>query len=219
MHVKAVIFDLDGVVVDTAKYHYLAWKAIADRENISFNKEINEGLKGVSRMECANILAGRSSKVYKESEISAIAEEKNQIYLQMIMDITPDSYLPGIKNFIHDLRSNNIKTALCSASRNTSRIIDRLEAADLFDVVVSGNDVSNSKPHPEAMLLTSERLAVKPCDCVVIEDAVAGVQAAKEAGMKTIGIGDKKTLREADIILHNTASLEFDVIRSFEHFN
>ena len=204
---EAVILDLDGVVVDTAKFHYKAWKQMADEEGIYFDEKINERLKGVSRMDSLQIIMERSQKKYSQKQLEELAEKKNNIYVKMLDVLTPGDILVGIEEFVADLKKNDIKTAICSASKNTEKIIDKLQLKGLFDTIVTGNDVTKSKPDPEGFLLSAKRLGSTPAGCVVIEDAFAGVEAAKNAKMKSFGIGDKTVLHNADYTLSSTKFL------------
>jgi len=190
----AVIFDLDGVVVDTARFHYQAWKQMADREGIHFDEVINERLKGVSRMDSLDIIMERAPRPYSQEERVRLAAEKNAAYCQMLKTLTPADILPGAREFIEDLRRRGIRTAISSASKNTDTILEHLGIGDLFDVVVTGNDITRSKPDPQGMLVAAERLSIPPAACVVIEDAYAGIEAARRAGMRNIGIGSTPTL-------------------------
>ena len=204
---QAVIFDLDGVITDTARYHYLAWKSIADEEGIDFDETINERLKGVSRMESLNIILEKATRPYSSSEREALATTKNNRYVEMLDTLTPDDILPGIPELLTDLSEAGIKTSICSASRNTDKILEKLGIRDRFDQVVTGNDTTESKPDPEGMHLAAERLGIAPENCVVVEDAFAGIEAARAAGMRSVGIGDKVQLHNADYVLDCTARL------------
>lgn len=204
---EAVIFDLDGVLTDTAKYHYLAWKQLADREGIYFDEQINERLKGVSRRRSLEVILERADREYSDSEVESMMTEKNEVYKQLLNELTPDDVLPGIKEFVEEIRRSGIKTGVCSASRNTDFILQKLGVADWFNSVVTGADVENSKPHPEGFSLAAERLGVVPENCLVIEDAFAGIEAGSAAGMKTIGIGWKIDLYNADYVLKSTRYL------------
>jgi alpha,alpha-trehalose phosphorylase len=203
----AVVFDLDGVLTDTAKYHYLAWKQLADRENIYFDEQINERLKGVSRRRSLEIILERADREYSEAEIEAMMTEKNEVYKKLLDGLTPDDVLPGIADFVKELRGAGIKLGVCSASRNTPFILDKLGIADWFDTVVTGADVEHSKPHPEGFSLAGTQLGVAPENCLVVEDAFAGIEAGAAAGMKTIGIGWKVDLYNADYVLKSTKYL------------
>ena len=211
-NLEAVIFDLDGVIVDTAKYHYEAWKQLADSEGTYFDKKINERLKGVSRMVSLSIIMERKCREYTLDELNRMAEKKNGIYVKMLEELSDNEILPNIKEFICKLRDNGIKTAICSASKNTGLIMEKLGIASLFDVIVTGNDTTMTKPHPQGFLLAAERLRVHSCNCVIIEDAYAGIQAAVSAGMKSIGIGDPNQLDIADCVLPNTGELSLEKV-------
>jgi len=200
-NLKACIFDLDGVIVDTAKYHYLAWKVIAQKLNFDFTEIDNERLKGVSRMESLDILLSIGNINLSQSEKEIIAEQKNNLYIDYINNMKPDEILPGAKEFIELVRSFGILTALGSASKNTGIILEKLNLAPLFDAIIDGNCVLNTKPNPEVFLKAAERLKVSPTDCVVFEDAAAGVIAAKAAGMKCVGIGSPEILKGVDLIV------------------
>lgn len=210
---QAALFDLDGVIVDTAKYHYLAWKSLADKLGIGFNTEINERMKGVSRMASLEIILEKSDRKYSPAEKEALAQQKNDEYVEMIKVLKPDEILPGIPAFLDSLRKAGIKTAICSASKNADLILGRLELKPCFDTIVGGNDVSKSKPDPEVFLVAAQRLKIDNVHCLVFEDALAGVQAAKSAGMKAVGIGDASQLKPADLVYANTGLLNLDEIK------
>lgn len=214
MGLQAVIFDLDGVITDTARFHYRAWKAIALREGIDFNEAINERLKGVSRAESLEIILEKAARVYAQEEKAALAQEKNRLYVAMLESITPSDILIGIRKFMAELSRQRIKQGLYSASRNTDRILEKLGMQKAFNAVVTGNDVERTKPDPQGFLLAAHRLRVLPECCVVIEDAFAGLRGARSAGMKAIGIGEADNLTNADLTLPTTESLSLDVIYS-----
>jgi beta-phosphoglucomutase len=201
MDVKACIFDLDGVIVDTAKYHYLAWKKLATMLNINFTEENNERLKGVSRMASLDIILEIGNMVLDEKMKEEYAALKNKWYLDYINQMIPDEILPGSLEFISELKNAGIKVALGSASKNTPLILERLGIGKLFDAVADGNVVRNAKPDPEVFITAAKMLGVQPEDCVVFEDAVAGVEAALNAGMRCVGIGLEKTLKDAHFVV------------------
>lgn len=209
---EAALFDLDGVIVDTAKYHYLAWKSIADEEKIEFNPEINERLKGVSRMASLDVILEKGSRNYSPQEKLAMADKKNGVYVEMIKQLQPSEILEGIPAFLDALRGAGIKTAICSASKNADMILERLGLKPRFDTIVGGNDVSKSKPDPEVFVVAARRLGVANEACLVFEDALAGIQAAKSAGMKAVGIGQAAQLPGADLVYSGTVLLNRDVI-------
>lgn len=205
---KAVIFDLDGVIVDTAIYHYLAWKKLAGDLGFEFEQIHNERQKGVSRLQSLEVLleAGNIRGLSEEEKLK-LANTKNNYYLEMIAQIDASAILPGIVDFLKEIKSKGYKTALGSASRSGGRIIDRIGLKDYFDVIVDGNLVTKAKPDPEVFKKGADLLKVSYGDCIVIEDARAGVEAAKSAGMKCIGIGKRDHLQEADIVISDTKEL------------
>ncbi|OOQ59370.1 beta-phosphoglucomutase [Mucilaginibacter pedocola] len=200
--IKACIFDLDGVLVDTAVYHYKAWKRLANEMGFDFTEHQNEQLKGVSRMASLELVLGWGNITGKtEEEKEELATRKNNWYVEMINQMTPDEILNGAQEFVQSCRNAGLKTAIGSASKNTPLILAKLQLATLFDAVVDGNSVSKAKPDPEVFLKGAEDLGVAPADCVVFEDAVAGVQAAKNGGMKAVGIGSPELLNQADVVV------------------
>jgi len=201
------IFDLDGVLVDTAKYHYLAWKKTSDKHQLYFNEEINEKLKGVSRAECLDIILNESKKSLPENLKAEILKEKNSIYLSYINNLKPDEVLPGVIDTLDFAKKNGIYICLGSASKNAQPILDKVALTDYFDCIVDGTHVSKAKPDPEVFLMGAERLGVLPNECIVFEDSAAGIEAANIAGMKSIGIGNKKILCKANIVINNLEEL------------
>ncbi len=202
MNIKACIFDLDGVIVDTAKYHYMAWRELANGLGFDFSPEQNEQLKGVSRMASLEILlkiGGLNSINPVEKE--RLANEKNIRYVNLIREMTPAEILPGAKELLVQLRAEGILIALGSASKNAMMILERLKLIPLFDAIIDGTKVTKAKPDPEVFLKGAEALGVLPSLCCVFEDAQAGVQAAKTGGMKCIGVGNPETLKQADLVV------------------
>lgn len=199
--ISACIFDLDGVVVDTAKYHYIAWKSLANELGFDFTEEDNERLKGVSRMTSLDILLSIGSVELDQKTKLELADKKNKNYVEYILKMTPDEILPGVKEFMNELRSNGVKIALGSASKNAMTILNQLELTDYFDAIVDGTHVSNAKPDPEVFLKGAELLNVSPSECVVFEDAEAGVEAAINGNMKCVGIGSPNVLGKANIVV------------------
>ncbi len=185
----AVIFDLDGVIVSTDDCHYRAWQQLADEEGIYFDAEINQRLRGVSRMDSLEIILERADRNYTNEEKKVLADRKNAYYRELIQALTPDNILPGVGPILAGLKEHGIKIAVGSSSKNTPLILDRIGLKDYFDAVADGNDLSKSKPDPEVFLLAAERLGVPPEHCVVVEDADAGVEAALAAGMRVLGVG------------------------------
>ena len=199
--IEACIFDLDGVVVDTAKYHFIAWKALARELGFDFTLADNERLKGVSRMQSLDILLEIGGKQFTQSEKIAMAEKKNTLYVSYIEKMSPEETLPGVEKFLQELRKRGIKTALGSASKNAPLILERIGLAGWFDVIVDGNSISEAKPNPEVFLKGAEKLGVMPEHCVVFEDAIAGVEAARNANMYCVGIGEPQNLGLADLVI------------------
>ena len=199
--ISACIFDLDGVVVDTAKYHYIAWKSLANELGFDFTEEDNERLKGVSRMTSLDILLEIGGVELDEKTKLELAEKKNKNYVEYILKMTPDEILPGVKDFFNELKDQGIKIALGSASKNAMTILNQLELTDYFDAVVDGTHVSNAKPDPEVFLKGAELLGVSPSECIVFEDAEAGVEAAINGNMKCVGIGLPDVLGKANIVV------------------
>jgi beta-phosphoglucomutase len=216
MDIEACIFDLDGVIVDTAKYHFRAWKRLAEQLKIRFTEEDNERLKGVSRMASLEIILELGKMKLDESAKQEYAQLKNKWYVEYISKMTPAEILPGCLPFIKELRNNNIRTAIGSASKNTPMILDNVGIRDLFDAVSDGNIISKAKPDPEVFLKAAEMVGVKPKDCIVFEDAVAGIQAAINAGMMCVGIGSPKILTEADFVVSGLSEMNLEKLRNLE---
>lgn len=210
--IQACIFDLDGVIVDTAKYHYLAWKRLANELGFDLSPEQNELLKGVSRMDSLNIILYIGGVSLSEEQKHALADKKNAWFTEQIERMTPDEILPGSLDLLQVLRSKDYAIALASSSKNAPRVLEILKITDLFDVVVDGTMITNSKPDPEIFLMAAELLAKAPAHCLVFEDAEAGVEAAHKAGMKCIGIGQANQLSQADFVYQNLAEVSFDLI-------
>lgn len=215
---QAVLFDLDGVIVDTARYHYQAWKWIADTEEIYFNEVINERLKGVSRMESLHIIMERRKREYTGEELEQLAGEKNRYYVSLLEQLVPEDILSGVLPFISDARKYGIKTAICSASKNTDIILEKLKISSLFDTVVSGNDTVRSKPDPQVFSIAARRLRIPAKNCLVIEDSAAGIEAAISGGMKSIGIGEQERLFKANFVVPATEGLHLETAQSLFGF-
>jgi len=210
--IKGCIFDLDGVIVDTAKYHYNAWKRLADELGFFFSEEDNERLKGVSRMASLEILLQIGRLSLDEEMKQALAAKKNQWYVEYISGLDENEVLPGVKEFIISVRAAGYKTALASASKNALTILNRLRLTGYFDVIVDGNRILKAKPDPEVFLLAAEGLMIPPESCVVFEDARAGIEAAKRAGMKCIGVGTSPELSEADAVIPGFENISPDIL-------
>ncbi len=200
MKYRGAIFDLDGVLVDTAKYHYLAWKTIADRLGFSFSLKDNERLKGVSRMRSLDILleVGNMEGRFTERERASLAEEKNKKYVEYISNMDSSEILPGVLNILTVLKKKGVKTALGSASKNSSLILKSLSLEKYFDVIIDGNSVSKAKPDPEVFAAGAKALGENYEDCVVFEDSEAGLMAASGIKMHAVGIGLRENLPSAD---------------------
>ncbi len=216
MSFKACIFDLDGVIVDTAKYHFLAWKRLADQLNINFTEEDNERLKGVSRMASLDIILEIGNVTADKKTKDKYAALKNQWYIDYITRMTPDEILPGSVEFIRELKNAGILVAVGSASKNTPMILERVGIKDLFDAVADGNVVSKAKPDPEVFLKAAEMLNTQPRYCVVFEDAAAGVKAALNAGMLCVGIGSPVVLKEANSVVSGLDKMNLEELAKVE---
>ena len=192
LNIKAVIFDLDGVIVSTDDCHYEAWKKMADEEGIYFDRTINERLRGVSRMESLEIVLERAKKEYSEEEKVALATRKNGYYVELIGKLTPDAILKGVMGNLEALKEKGIKIAIGSSSKNTPIILRQIGLDSYFDAVSDGNNIKNSKPDPEVFQKAAEMLGIPAENCMIIEDADAGIIAGKRAGMKTLAVGSAK---------------------------
>lgn len=214
MEIKAIIFDLDGVIVSTDDCHYEAWKHAATDENIYFDHEINKRLRGVSRMESLDIILEKSNRPYSLSEKLQIAERKNEYYKELINNLTPQNILPGVSELLSNLRARNIKLAIGSSSKNSPIILKYIGLDKYFDATADGNEIQKSKPDPEVFLLAAKKLGVEPSECLVIEDADAGVEAALAGGMKVLAIGAAAGNRKANILAINLEAISIDTIIS-----
>jgi beta-phosphoglucomutase len=198
--IKAVIFDLDGVIVSTDDCHYQAWQQLADKQGIYFDREINQRLRGVSRMESLEILLERARHPYTQEEKIAMAAEKNETYKRLVMKLTPSAILPGALETLQKLREKGILIAIGSSSRNTPIILKQIGLEGYFEAVADGNHIKNSKPDPEVFLLASKMLNIPPENCLVVEDADAGVEAALNGNMKVLGVGSAAKNPRATIV-------------------
>ena len=196
--IKGFLFDLDGVIVDTAVFHFQAWRRLAQKLGGDFTEEQNEQLKGVSRVDSLKKIIEWTGATVSDEEFQTLMVEKNEWYLELVQGLGPQDALPGALNFLQTAYDQGIKIALGSASKNAPMILDKLGITPLFTAIIDGNNVVNGKPHPEVFLKGAEALGLKPSECVVFEDSIAGVQAAKTGGMSSVGIGNAETL-QADI--------------------
>ncbi len=210
--IKACIFDLDGVVVDTAKYHYIAWEKLADELGFKFTEKDNERLKGVSRMTSLDILLQIGGKNFDMDTKIKLAEKKNNLYLEYIKKMDESEILPGVKEFILLLRSSNIKIALGSVSKNAMTILSYINLTSYFDVIIDGTKVTNAKPDPEVFLKAASDLNISPNECLVFEDAIAGIEAAINAGMHSVGIGLPEILNKADKVLPGFTDMNLEIL-------
>ncbi|MBO6496780.1 MAG: beta-phosphoglucomutase [Roseivirga sp.] len=208
---KACIFDLDGVIVDTVPAHFVAWKAMADELSIPFTEVDNEQLKGVSRTESMKRILAMGGMTKSNIEIEEMTTKKNHIYVEIISKMTPDDILPGVVEFLDLLDANNIAIALGSSSKNAPVILEAVGLAHRFPVSVDGNQIAHSKPHPEVFLLGADRLGLSPSECVVFEDAISGVQAAKRGNFKCVGVGDSTVLSEADVVIPDMKNIDLTI--------
>lgn len=206
--IQLCIFDLDGVIVDTAKYHFLAWRELGREFGFEITKKDNEKLKGVSRVQSLKLILEWAGVEKSIEEQSVLAAKKNQHYVNLIQELKPKDVFVGISDFIMELRNKDIKCSIGSASKNTRLILNKLKITDLFDYIVDGTMTVNSKPHPEVFLKSTDHLGIAPKNTVVFEDASKGIDAALKGGMYAIGVGDEEELSHANA-----------VISDFEWFN
>ncbi|MBN8826946.1 MULTISPECIES: beta-phosphoglucomutase [unclassified Spirosoma] len=200
MPIKAFLFDLDGVIVDTAIYHYQAWKRLANELGFDISEAFNESLKGVSRMESLDLILAHGGLTLPDEKKAELAAQKNTWYLELVSRMTPGDILPGVASFFAQVRKAGLKTALGSVSKNAGMILDRIGMTDAFDAVIDGNKISKGKPDPEVFTKGAAELGFDPAECVVFEDAVAGVEAGKRGGMFVVGLGSPEILTQADLV-------------------
>ena len=212
---QGVIFDLDGVLTDTAEYHYQAWKRLADRLGIHFDREINERLKGVSRMDSLQIILDLDNRKCTPEEMERLATDKNQDYVSLIQGITPADLLPGAKNLLDSLQSQGYKLALASVSKNAMMVLQNLRIEHYFDYVADAAKIAKGKPDPEIFLTCAENLGLAPKICIGVEDAQAGVRAIKDGGMFAVGVGDPEVLNLADVVIPD---LEHFLIDEYQNY-
>lgn len=208
MRYKAVIFDLDGVIVSTDDCHFMGWKKLADDEGIYFDRKINERQRGVSRMESLDVLLEKAQKTYTDEEKLEMATRKNEYYKEFIKDLSEKDILPGVMDFTRKLRDMGVKLAIGSSSKNTPAILKNIGLDTYFDAVADGNDISKSKPDPEVFLVAAKKLGIDPKDCLVVEDADAGVAAALAGGMDVIGVGSAAANPKATYHFENLAAAD-----------
>lgn len=211
---KAVIFDLDGVIIDTAHYHYIAWKRLASEFGVTLTPAHNELLKGVSRMRSLEIILSLGNIELPVEQREQLADKKNNWFVEYIESIRPEEIFPGVVDLIKSLRAKNIKVGLASSSKNAPRVIELLGIASLFDTLIDGTMIVHTKPDPEIFLLAAHKLGINPSDCLVFEDAEAGVEAALAAGMKCVGVGSKDQLSKANLIIKSTGDFNSENLNS-----
>lgn len=214
MNQKCFIFDLDGVIVDTAKYHYLAWQKIANQLGIEFTPEHNEELKGVSRVRSLDLILALGNLEASQEDKNKWLVQKNEDYLSYLVDIDESEILPGVLPVLIYLKENNQKIVLGSASKNAKPILEKAKIIDYFDAIVDGNDVSNAKPDPEVFIQGAKKVNFSNEKCIVFEDSVAGVQAANIAGMTSVGIGDETILHEAQFVFPDFTHIDLNFIQN-----
>ncbi|QLG45743.1 beta-phosphoglucomutase [Costertonia aggregata] len=219
MNTSGFIFDLDGVIVDTAKYHYLAWKKLANELGFEFTHEQNELFKGVSRKKCLEILLDIGGINATQEQFDVWMVEKNEDYLRYIEEMDASEILPDVPKVLQFLKEHNVPVALGSASKNARPILEKVGLLHYFDSIVDGNNVTKAKPDPEVFLLAAEKLNVLPKNCIVFEDAVAGIQAANIANMVSIGIGDENVLSEADFNFNDFTEINLGFIQELAKLN
>lgn len=212
--IKAVIFDLDGVIIDTAHYHYIAWKRLASEFAITLTPAHNELLKGVSRMRSLDIILSLGNIEMSVEQREQLADKKNNWFVEYIESIRPEEIFPGVVDLIKNLKAKNIKVGLASSSKNAPRVIELLGIASEFDTIIDGTMIVHTKPDPEIFLLAAHKLGIKPSECLVFEDAEAGVEAALAAGMKCVGVGSPDQLGKAELVIKNTGDFSVDLVDS-----
>ena len=205
MTIRAFIFDLDGVLTDTAEYHYRGWKRLADELGIPFTRADNEALRGIPRLASLKlILKGRE---YPEDEIQEMMERKNRYYLEFIKDIAPRDVLPGARELLEEIRAAGLRSALGSASKNAREVVERLGIAALLDAISDGNSVEFQKPAPDLFLHAAAQLGLSPSECIVVEDAAAGIEAARAGGFRSVGLGPRERVGAAEVIYPSLATV------------
>ncbi len=208
---KGFIFDLDGVIVDTAHFHYLAWKKVAEEVGFSLTEELNEELKGVSRVDSLKRILEWAKVEVEEEQFEAMMQRKNEDYLAYIANLKADDILPGIQAFISQAKAKGIPLAIGSASKNAPGILASVGLAEHFDVIIDGNEVSIAKPDPEVFLVAALRMQMPVADCIVFEDSAAGIEAANTAGMTSVGVGDPQVLKDADFVFPGFENMNIDM--------
>ncbi|NOK57499.1 MAG: beta-phosphoglucomutase [Chloroflexi bacterium AL-W] len=210
--INAFILDLDGVVTDTAEYHFRAWKQLADEENVPFTREDNEHLRGVSRRRSLELLLGEHLERYTEDHTAELMARKNGYYQEMLHHITAADLLPGVSELLDDLKRRGLKIAIGSASKNTTTVLTRLGILDLFDGIADGNVVTRAKPAPDVFIYAAGMVGIPVAQCVVVEDAESGIEAALISGMIAVGIGPETRVGKAHFRYDSTADINLETI-------
>jgi beta-phosphoglucomutase len=210
--IQGFIFDLDGVLTDTAEYHYRGWKRMADEEGIPFTREDNELLRGIPRRESLMLIL--KERIYQEEKILEMMERKNNYYLEFIREVSPKDLLPGARELLEEIHSAGLKSALGSASKNAPDVVRRLGIENLLDAISDGNSVARQKPAPDLFLHAARQLNLKPGECVVIEDAAAGIEAARAGGFHTVGLGPPERVGQAEIVFPSLEGVHLDMLLS-----
>jgi len=206
--IRGFIFDLDGVITDTAEYHYRGWKRLADEEGLPFSREDNEHLRGVPRRESLMLIL--KDRIYAEENIQEMMERKNNYYLALIKEITPRDLLPGARELLEEIRAAGLKNALGSASKNAGEVIERLGIRDLFEAIVDGFSVERQKPAPDLFLHAANQLGLSPAESVVVEDAAAGIEAAIAGGFRSVGLGPQERVGRAEVVFPSLAGVRLN---------
>ena len=214
--IKGFIFDLDGVITDTAELHFKAWEILATQMNWNFSREVNEKLRGISRLDSIKIISKHNHSELTEKDLTKLAQLKNDTYVESLNRMTPNDYLIGAQELLELLKKEDFLVALGSASKNAVKVLKQLDACKYFDVIGDGNSVSKSKPAPDIFLYSAKQLKLKPEECVVFEDAESGVKAAKAGGFHTVGIGPKERVGHADVFFQTMQEATLFAVKS--HF-
>ena len=213
--IRAFIFDLDGVITDTAEYHYRGWKRLANEEGLSFSREDNEHLRGIPRRESLMLIL--KDHVYPEEKIQEMMEHKNGYYLEFIKEISPRDLLPGARELLEEIRAAGLKNALGSASKNAGEVIERLGIHSLFDAISDGHSVERQKPAPDLFLHAAQQLSLSPAECVVVEDAAAGIEAARAGKFRSVGLGPDERVGKADVVFPSLSGVHLrDLLKIFD---
>jgi beta-phosphoglucomutase len=208
--IRGFIFDLDGVLTDTSEFHYLGWQRLADEEGLPFSREINETLRGIPRR--ASLMLILNGRTYPEEKLQEMMERKNNYYLELVHGITPNDLLPGARELLEEIHAAGMKSALGSASKNAREVIQRLGIESLLDGIADGSSVDHQKPAPDLFLHAASQLGLPPEECVVVEDAAAGIEAARAGGFRSLGLGPRERVGDADIVFESLEGAKLDIL-------